>query len=91
LEIPTSPPPVHSALVSTLEPNLIVSMAIVAEMLQTVIDEMTHGPNFKPVNMFHVENVNHTPEDLTTGDDQPNNQKNMHLVSQDTSTFRANQ
>jgi len=84
LEIQTTPPPVQPALVSALESDLIITMPRVAETFKIVIDDMKHGPNFKLVNMFHAENANLTHKDLNTGVDKPENQWNIHHVSQDT-------
>jgi len=42
LEIQTTPPHGHPALVSAFEPILVVTMPGVAETFTTVIDEMTH-------------------------------------------------
>jgi len=38
----------------------------VAETFNTVINEMTHGTEFKLVNLLHTENANVTQEDLNT-------------------------
>jgi len=89
LEIQTTPPHGHPALVSALEPILVVTMPRVAETFKTVIDEMTHGTDFKLVNLFHAENANLTHEDLNTSIDEPENRWNIHLVSYDTLTSRA--
>jgi hypothetical protein len=50
LEIQTTPPQGHPALVSALEPILVATMPGVAETCKTVINEMTHGTEFKLVN-----------------------------------------
>jgi len=89
LEIQTTPPHGHPALVSALEPILVVIMPGVAETFKTVIDEMTHGTEFKLVNLLHAENMNLTHEDLTTSIDEPENRWNIHLVSYDSLTSRA--
>ena len=47
LEIQTTPPHGHPALVSALEPMLVVTMPGVAETFKTVIDELTHGTIFQ--------------------------------------------
>jgi hypothetical protein len=61
----------------------------VAETFKTVINEMTHGTNFKLVNIFHAENVNITHKDRNSSIDEPENRWNVHLVSCDTLTLRA--
>jgi hypothetical protein len=48
-------------------------MPRVAETFKTVIDEMTHGTDFKLVNLLHPENTNLTQEDLNTSIDKPEN------------------
>jgi len=89
LEIQTTPPHGHPALVSALEPILVVTMPRVAETFKTVIDEMTHGTDFELVNLLHAENANLTHEDLNTCIDELENRWNIHLVSEDTLTSRA--
>jgi hypothetical protein len=89
LEIQTTPPHGHPALISAHEPILVVTMPGVAETFKTVIDEMTHGTDFKLVNLLHPENANLTHEDLNTSIDEPENRWNIHLVSYDTLTSRA--
>jgi hypothetical protein len=89
LEIQTTPPHGHPALVSALEPILVVKMPGVAETFKTVIDKMTHGSEFKLVNLLHAENANLTHEDLNTSIDERENRWNIHLVSYDTLTSRA--
>jgi len=64
-------------------------MPSVAESFNTVLDEMTHGIEFKLVNLLHSENANLTHEDLNTSIDQLENRWNIHLVSYDTLTSRA--
>jgi hypothetical protein len=61
----------------------------VAETFKSVNDEMTHGTNFKVVNLFFTKNANHTHKDLNTSIDEPENQWNIHHVSYDTSTSRV--
>jgi len=89
LEIQTTPPHGHSALISAHEPLLVVTMPGVAETFKTVIDEMTHGTDFKLVNLLHAETANLTHEDLNTSIDEPENKCNIHRVSYDTLTSRA--
>jgi len=50
---------------------------------------MTHGTEFKLVNLLHAENANLTPEDLNPSIDEPDNRWNILLVSYDTLTSRA--
>ena len=52
LEIQTTPPHRHPALISAHEPILVVTMGGVAETFKTVIDEKTHGTDFKLVNLL---------------------------------------
>jgi len=44
-------------------------MPTLAETFKTVINEMTHGTDFKLVNLFLAENANLTDEDLNTSID----------------------
>jgi len=89
LEIQTTPPHGDPAIISAHEPIFVVTMPGVAETFKTVIDEMTHGTDFKIVNLFHAENANLTHEDLNTSIHEPENRWNIHLVSYDTLTSRA--
>jgi len=89
LEIQTTPPHGHPALISAHEPILVVTMPRVAETFKTVIDEMTHGTDFKLVNLLLAKNANLTHEDLNTCIDKPENRWNIHLVSYATLTCRA--
>ena len=89
LEIQTTPPHGHPAHVSALEPILVVTMPVVAEKFKTVIDEITHGTNFKLVNLLHAENANLTPENLITSIDEPEIRRNIHLASYVTLTSRG--
>jgi len=61
----------------------------VAETFKTNIDEMTHGTDFKLVNLLHAENANLTHEHLNTSVHEPENRRNIHLVSYDTLTSRV--
>ena len=61
----------------------------VPETFKSVFDEMTHGTNFKLVNLFHAENANLTHEYLNASIDKPENRCNIHLVSFDILTSRA--
>jgi len=89
LEIQTTPPHRHPALVSAHEPLLVGTMPGVAETFKTVIHEMTHGTNFKLVNLLHTENANLTHVDVNTTIDEPENRWNIHLVSYNILTFRV--
>jgi len=89
LEILSTPPHGHPALISALEPILVVTMPGVAETFKIVIDEMTHGTNFKLVNLLDAENTNLTHEDLNTSIGKPENPWNIHIVSYDTLTSTA--
>jgi hypothetical protein len=89
LEIQATPPHGHSALVLGLEPILVVTMPGVAQTFKTVIDKMTHGTDFKLVNLLHAENASLTHGNQNTSIDKPENRWNIHLVSYDTLTSRA--
>jgi SNF2 family DNA or RNA helicase len=89
LEIQTTLPHGHPALISAHEPILVVTMPKVAETFKTVIDKMTHPTNLKLVNLLLAENANLTHEDLNTSIDESENRWNIHLVSYDTLTSRA--
>jgi len=88
-EIQTTPSHRHLALISAHEPILVVTMHGVAETFKNVIDEMTHGTDFKLVNLLHPENANVTHEDLNASIDEPESRWNIHLVSYDTLTSRV--
>jgi len=89
LEIQATPPHVHPALVSALEPILVVTMPGLAEKFKTFIVAMTHGTDFKPVNFWHAETANPTHTDLNPSTEEPGNPWNIQLVSYDTLTSRA--
>jgi hypothetical protein len=89
LEIQTAPPHGDPALISACEPMLVVTMPGAAETFTIVIDKMTHGIDFKLVNMLHAENMNLTHEHLNTSIDEPKNRWNIHLVSYNTLTSGA--
>jgi len=89
LEIQSTPPHGDPALISALEPILVVTMPRVAETFKSVINEMTHGINFKLANLLHTKNANLTQEDLNTSIDEPEHRWNIHLMSYDTLTSRA--
>jgi len=89
LEIETILPHRHPALVSALEPIVVVTMPGVAATFLTVIDEMTHATEFKLINLFHAKNANLTHKDLNTSIEVPENWWNIWLVWYDTLTSRA--
>jgi len=66
LEFQTTAPHRHPALVSVLEPVLVVTIPRVAETFMTVIDEMTHGTDSELVNLLPVKNADHPHENLNT-------------------------
>jgi len=61
----------------------------VAETVNTLIEEMTHGPDLQLVYLLHSENANLTHEDWNTSIDEPENRWNIHLVLYDTLTSRG--
>jgi hypothetical protein len=69
LEIQTTPPHGHPALISAHEPILVVTMPGVAETFKTVINKMTHGTDFKLVNLLLAEKASLTHRDLNTSID----------------------
>jgi len=89
LEILTTPPPGNAALASAHEPILVVTIPGVTETFQIVIDEMTSGTDFTLVDFFHGENVNLTHDDLNATIDKPEHRCNIHLLSYDNLTSRA--
>jgi len=89
LEIQSTPPHGHPALMSALEPMLVGTMPGVAETFKSVIDEMTPGTYFKLATFLHAENVNLTHKDPDSCIEEPKNRWNIHLVSYDTLTSRA--
>jgi len=89
LEIQTTPPHGPPALVSALQPILVVTMRGVAEIVKTVIDEMIHGIDFELVNLLHTKCANLTHGNLNTSIEEPENWWNMPLVWYDILTSRA--
>jgi hypothetical protein len=89
LEMQTTQPYGHPALISAPHPVLVVTTSGVAESFKTVIDEMTHGTDFKLVNLLHTENVNPTHEDLNISIDALENLRNINLGLYDSLTSRA--
>jgi hypothetical protein len=89
LEIHTTPPHWHPALISAHEPILVVTMPGVAESFKTLIVKMTPGTDFKLINLLHVDNANRTHENLNTSIDEPEKRCYIHLVSYVMLTSRA--
>jgi len=89
LEIQSTPPHGHPTLISALELILVVQKLGVAETFKSVIDEMTHGTNFKVVNLLHTDNADLSHENLNTTIDEPGNPWTIHLVSYNTLRFTA--
>jgi hypothetical protein len=78
--IQTPPPYRNPALVSALELILEVTMPGVTEKFKSVVDEMTHRPKLKVVNLSHDNNVNLIHENLNTGIDKLEKDLNILLV-----------
>jgi len=89
LEIQSTSPHGHPALISALERILVLTMPGVAETSKSFVDEMIFGTDFKIVNLLHAENANLTHEDLNTSIDEPEKRWKIHLVLYDTFTSRA--
>jgi hypothetical protein len=89
VEIETTPPHGHPALISAHEPILVVTMPWVSETFNTVIDEMTNRTYFKLVNLLHPENGYLTQKDLKSSINEPENRWNIHLVFDHTLTSGA--
>jgi hypothetical protein len=89
LELRTTPPHGHRALISAHKLISVVPMPGVAETFKTAINEMTHRTDFTCVNLLHAESANLTHKGRNTSIDEPYNRWNIHLVSYDTLTSRA--
>jgi hypothetical protein len=89
LAIQTTPPHRDPALISSHEPTLSIILSSVAETFKTVIEEMTHGTDFKHVNMLLAKHANLTHEYLNTHIDELGNRWNIHLMSYDTLISKA--
>jgi len=89
LEIQTTPSHRNPALISALEPILVVTMPRVAATFKTVIDKITHWTDFKQVNLLHSENVYLSHKDLNTSIAELETRWNIHLVSYDIFTSRS--
>jgi hypothetical protein len=59
-DIRTAPPHGHPALVSSLEPIVVIIRLVVAYTIKPAINQMTHRTDFQPVNLLHAENANVT-------------------------------
>ena len=70
MEIQTTPPHGHPALVSALQPIVVVTMARVAETVKNVINEMIRGTDLKQVNLLHADNARLTHDNLNTSFEQ---------------------
>jgi len=88
-ESPSTPPHRHPALISALEPILVVTVSGETETFNSDIDEMTLATDFKLVKLLHAANANLTHEDLNNSIDELEYRWNIHLVSYDTSTPRV--
>jgi len=66
MQIQSTPPHGHPALISAREPMLVVTMPGVAVYFKSVINVMTYGTDFKYVNLLHSKNANPTQENLNT-------------------------
>jgi hypothetical protein len=89
LEIQSTPPHGHPALISALETILVITMPGVAKTFKSVLDKITHRTDFKLVDLLHTDNANLTHKDLNTSIDKPENRWNIHIVSYDTFASRA--
>jgi len=68
MEVQTTPPHGHPALISAHETIFVVEMAGVAVNFMTVINEMTHGTTFKLVNLLYAENGRSAKNNSVRGD-----------------------
>jgi len=89
LDIQTIPTQRHPALISAHEPILVVTMPRLAASFKTVIDEMTHGIDYKLIDMLHTKKTNLSHKYLNTSINELQNQWNIHPVSYDNLTSRA--
>ena len=80
LELQTTPPQRYAVCTSALKPILVVTMPGVAVTLKSVIHKIISGTNLNLVNLLQAENVNLTHKNLKTSTDEPENQKNIHLI-----------
>jgi len=83
LDIQTTLTVEFTELASALEPIVVMTIASVTETLKSVINEMTHGTNFKLVNVLDAENAKLTHEDLNSSIDKAESRWNIHHVSYD--------
>jgi hypothetical protein len=89
LEIQSTPPHGHLALISSHYTILVVTIPRVTETFKSVINEVTHATKFKLLNLLHNENVNLIHEDRNTSIEEPETRCNIHLVSYDILTSSA--
>jgi hypothetical protein len=89
LDIQTTPPHGSPALVSALEPILIVTMPCMPETFNTITDKMRHGTELEWVILLHSNNVNLIQGDLNNDMDRPENRCNPDFVSYDRLTLRT--
>jgi hypothetical protein len=87
LQIHSTPPQGHPALLSAYAQILVVTIPGVTETFQTIIDKMTHGTDSKLVNWL---NANVTHQDVNTSIEEPKNRWNIHLMLYDTLTSKVN-
>ena len=85
-EIQTTPPPRHWALISGLEPILVVPMPGVAEILKCAIHQVTYRTDFKLVNIHVVNATNITNQNLTTTNNEIEIWCNKHTASYESSS-----
>jgi hypothetical protein len=89
LQIPTTTPHGHPALILAHEAILVLTMHGVTETFNTVLYEMTHGIKYKPINLLHAKYANLTLKVPHPSIDKPENRRNIHIVLYDTLTSRA--
>ena len=73
IEIQKTQPQGHPALISGLDPTLVVTMPGVAETFKSVIDAMIFATDFELIHLFYAEHTNLTHEDLNNNLDHPEN------------------
>ena len=81
LEIQSTLPHGHPAQIPAIERILVLTMPGVGASFENVSDEMTHGTDFKLVNILHANYTNLTHKALNTGIDEPEHPWNILLVS----------
>jgi len=73
LEIQATPSIRYPVLTSALEPIVMVTMPGVAEIINSVIYEMSYRTDYKPLNLLNTESVKLTHKDQNTCIDKPEN------------------